>query len=221
MTEIPRLREIAENVEPFAPDIDIATAMIATVEPKTLDQAKAKAYREAGFGALIRPKITLEAEDAEAEFDKVLQEPSGEESRKEARERLERLLAQEVGASQIEHEERIDLSLAHAVDRKRRYLAKPMRWTAEATCAAVIGAMGAFVAPVAVAATTHPVHKNSSAEASKPVELNTAEKVGAGVFAAACLALGGFLGSMATNGTKLERAYAKRRAQRIFENSKY
>lgn len=223
MSEVPRLREIAEGLDPIMPDVDIATAMIAEIDPRELDLARARAYREAGLGRLMRPKITLEAQEAEAEFDRVTMEPSSDESKKEARERLERLLAEETSAGQIEHEERIELSLAHAIDRKRKYLAKPMRRAAEVTCALALGSMAGLVAPEMMYDVAHNP-KTLAAEAKKheiKVKLDTGEKIAAVVWTGGIAIMGGFMGYIVTDGRKLDRAYARRRAQKIVERSQH
>ena len=218
MSEVPRLRELAEQVEPFTPDIDIATAMIATVDPKTLDQARAIAYKDAGLGILMRPKITLEAESAEAEFDRVLSGPNTDESKKQARQRLERLLAEELGARKMEHEDQIDLSLAHAIGRKRNYLAKPLRRAAILASAVAISPAAVVGGVVSSVAITNSETKNHPAK-TQSIEFSNVDKIIAGIFTSGFIAVGGFMGYIATDGRKLDRAYARRRAIHMLEKS--
>jgi hypothetical protein len=216
MDIVPRLRDLENNLGELPPDIDAATALIGAVEPETLDESRIQTYKRTGFAALVRRDVRT----AEVEFEKTLEQPSSHESKREARIRLEKLLADEAEANEVQLEYSRDLRLARAVDRKRSYLAKPLRWGAAAASAVALSGAGAGLSYMAFTDTNRAANKGLPAEI-KPIDesLDGRQILGAALFSGA-LALVGGVGGYSAVGSKRAKKYAHRRATRMFNEAK-
>jgi hypothetical protein len=215
------LSALCANVETIPEGVDLATALIAKIPPRALNESVSVTM----LSSLV---AELGSDDYRAQYANVLvkdtvQQPHSRWARKTAREYMGRTLVDQYNDEEQPKELAHFLLLTREIDERQFKLSKPIRWLSAITCAVALGGGTAFFTYDAAKISNHhavedaitfnkPLLPNGGvkipSEALEPAQVGVAAAMGVAGTSSGALA-GTFIG------LSLSGRVARRRARRI------